>query len=101
MTEAEYKTLHIELWQWLYDNPGKPKQAWPGWEEHEDSIHRCFACDFASDCVHCPLDKEIMRGCNPYLKHSKAGAFLLWCESNYCDTEAAALIRDAWREIPS
>jgi hypothetical protein len=30
MTEQEYKAAHIELWQWLYDNPREDKEDWPG-----------------------------------------------------------------------
>jgi hypothetical protein len=103
MTEAEYKALHIELWQWLYDHPDKGKEDWPGWEKYCDKtghIHNlCFACVFAGYCVpYCPLNQELMQGCR-----YDQGAYASWCDSYGKPDEHrkyAALIRDAWRKVP-
>jgi hypothetical protein len=113
MTESEYKALHIELWQWLYDNPGKKKEDWPRWRKHDTyAAGFCFACEYAGElmwsgfphpesvrCDNCPLNQDIMRMCR-----DKEGAYARWYDAiQDGDEEAAkkyaALIRDAWREV--
>jgi len=57
--EVFQHTLHKELWQWLADNPDKEKNEWPRWSSNGGDIGyvtaRCFACNYNSDCVDCPL----------------------------------------------
>jgi hypothetical protein len=111
MIESESKSLHIELWQWLYDHPSKRKSDWPGWKGNVGDAKqwRCFACAVAAmsshrgwaDCEICPLNQEIMVGCSII----KAGAYRRWVEAGvYKDMKSrkkyAAIIRDAWREVP-
>jgi hypothetical protein len=108
--EAEYKALHIELWQWLYDHPDKDCHVWPGWEDCDEVPGSyCLACQFAFEqeerddeihfvCDYCPLDQGIMKMCQGQ------GTFYDWCEARYIgDSKAAqkyaAMIRDAWREV--
>ncbi|MDR2744431.1 MAG: hypothetical protein LBB66_04455 [Desulfovibrio sp.] len=113
MTEAEYKALHIELWQWLHDNPGKKKEDWPWWRKHDTyASGLCFACEYAGElmwsgfhpsesirCDNCPLNDEIMLGCT-----GEEGAFARWQDAtrdgDYDSAKKyAAHIRDAWREV--
>jgi hypothetical protein len=32
LTLTAYKILHVELWQWLIDNPAKDPQQWRRWK---------------------------------------------------------------------
>jgi hypothetical protein len=107
MTESEYKALHIELWQWLYDNPGEGKGDWPRWIRNggdiENAFILCFACAFANAssrgfyCRSCPLDQRIMKTCDV-----EESAYVKWIRSYRHESrrEYAALIRDAWRDVP-
>ena len=58
-------TKHMELWNWLAENPGCFKSEWPGFN-CEDNMpdHRCYACD-ATDtgCHGCPIDWGNGLGC--------------------------------------
>lgn len=43
----DFHKLHVELWQWLVDNPLMEKSDWPGWDEfnnRNDALEDCFAC---------------------------------------------------------
>lgn len=50
MIKVNFHKLHIELWQFLVDNPWKKKRDWPGWaalgnDDCLDSGNDCFACE--------------------------------------------------------
>jgi hypothetical protein len=106
MTNAEYKAAHIEMWQWLYDNPEKNKKDWPGWNfnggQYTFNVSLCFACVLATErstdipCAYCcPLDQNVMKGCgddSPYAKWHDVAKDDATTRQKY-----AALIRDAWR----
>jgi hypothetical protein len=108
MTEAEYKAGHIALWQFLYDNPGKDKEEWPGWQDEKWSEIRlyhfieiyCFACrwaysiDAVSACESCPLDQSVMHRCTGLFS-----ACYRWVNAKTAKTKKkyAAIIRDAWK----
>lgn len=60
------RELHIELWNWLADNPGKHKRDWFPISDEDDVLHDCFACEFTkmwsryargyiSVCDKCPI----------------------------------------------
>ena len=48
---AQAHALHIELWNWCLENPGKQKYQWPRWEANGGDIppvcDNCFACEVA------------------------------------------------------
>lgn len=47
MTKREALESHIELWDWLADNPLMCKSEWPGFDLLEHNIrHECFACEY-------------------------------------------------------
>lgn len=57
-------TKHRELWNWLADNPGNKKTAWPGWGEVEDWCNdiypdnNCFACEYVHELLSADGDRE-------------------------------------------
>ena len=63
------KTLHewhMELWNWLADNPDKYKNDWFEFMESNNLPHLyCFACEIdfvmGENCDYCPILNEI--GC--------------------------------------
>jgi hypothetical protein len=101
MTESEYKAAHIALWQWLYDNPERSKGSWPGWEvnggEHGACHNDCFACELCwsnhESCEKCPLSFRCHDDGSPYKEWDAAS-------TRRTRKKYAAIIRDAWREIP-
>ena len=109
MTEQQLRALHIELWQWLYNNPSKTVREWPGWyaDTGTDFLMRVvlqwqgnFACVVAGGpCLTCPLDQNVMHGCRRGYK-TKA-AYVRWENAGCIATRKkyAALIRDSWREV--
>ena len=62
LTKMQRKLLHIELWNWLADNPHQSKFCWPRWKEIK-TIHNemrgswCFLCADWS-CTKCPIQWE-------------------------------------------
>ena len=51
-------TAHKELWDWLANNPGQPKSAWPGWSYYPDikeEYNECFACEYVIRYMKAPL----------------------------------------------
>ena len=61
------RTLHMELWLWLSENPDSEKRQWPRWDRNggdvEDVDNRCFACEATADnndgdkiCGKCPIE---------------------------------------------
>ena len=63
------KTLHewhMELWNWLADNPDKSKEDWMVIVKcsfDERPLHNCFACEYDhSSCENCPFSENII-GC--------------------------------------
>jgi hypothetical protein len=94
MTEAEYKAAHIALWDWLYQHPSEDKADWPGWKEYGDVEGFCFACVFCDgECYRCPLKVERCSfDGSPYQKWGDG--------SEKTKKKYAAMIRDAWREVP-
>ena len=60
MRVFEY-SLHVELWEWLAENPDSDKYDWPGWSEFKlYPAQGCFACEYVkSNCDKCPLDWDI------------------------------------------
>jgi hypothetical protein len=107
MNEAELKAAHEALWNYLSENPDERKEDWPGWNSKNDlygeifeDYNACFACyyDNMQDgmfcCDDCPL--QIAKCGNeksPWKKWCRAG-------SEKTRKKYAAMIRDAWREIP-
>jgi len=91
MEKVFYHSLHIRLWTWLAENPGKEKIDWPEWIANggavDDVDGECFACKYRGldDCENsCPLDFDIkengclgylyrrwMWGCNDYQERSE------------------------------
>ena len=64
LTKKKVLELTMELWQWLYDNPGSGKCDWPGWQMNggaNKAVCNCFACEYAFNslknggCFDCPL----------------------------------------------
>ena len=63
LTKKRVLELTLELWQWLYDNPGSGKCDWPGWRRNggiHEATCNCFACEYAfsslkGSCFKCPL----------------------------------------------
>jgi hypothetical protein len=120
MTEAEYKAAHIELWQWLYGNPFEGKGDWPGWRWNDGQYDRvknlCFACEVAvykidesenkpaiiRICNACPLDAATFKSCTT-TTDGKYSIYGMWknAKSIMDRQHYAAVIRDAWREIPN
>lgn len=104
-----YRDLHIELWDWLINNPGKEKSHWPRWEENGGDIPGvscdCFACQHDDDygsasCGNCPI---VWPGGGDCMKmdNGRKGVFLLWEESKNMRARKrlAELIRDLpWEE---
>ena len=64
MEKVFYHSLHVRLWTWLAENPGKEKFDWPGWKfnggDTKEVNNHCFACEYVSyseqGCDICPLD---------------------------------------------
>lgn len=76
--------LTLALWDWLYENPTKSKEDWPGWKKnggkYPDVTDDCFCCEYTqfredenyrrsmtitydSGCEsYCPLNEEL-KGC--------------------------------------
>jgi hypothetical protein len=99
MTEAQCKAAHIDLWDWLYHHPSKNKYEWPEWGtnggQYVHVLNRCFACDLCfGRCRHCLLE----------IKHCEYSdsEFKQWSHATSEKTRKkyAAIIRDAWREVP-
>ena len=72
LTKKKAIELHRELWDWLYHNPSKEKEDWPGWGKLEKAyggifLGMCFPCEYARkiqnpkypksryQCDSCPL----------------------------------------------
>ena len=82
LTKKRVLELTLELWQWLYDNPNKRKENWPGWEGNGGSYYsetKCFACSYTfaqkdgDGCNLCPLLPLWPDGCtassqSPYMQ---------------------------------
>lgn len=54
------QTMHMELWNWLAENPGMEKVDWPCWKNYEPeeiyAINFCFACEACvNECSDCPI----------------------------------------------
>ena len=101
---------HRALWQWLYDNPARDKEDWPGWKFRPDAYKLCFLCDALKyrtekrslwmDCDACPIDWPV--------RIIRPASYPLCCRSWFemwegaTDTDArrnlAALIRDGIKE---
>ena len=113
MLERNMRKAHIELWQWLHDNPELDKHQWPGWRGNGGRRRRahglCYACELESqravkfgavgegNCEFCPLDASVSQA--RYGEHTTCGIFWRWNESKdeAERRELAAQIRDAWR----
>lgn len=70
-------TAHKELWDWLANNPGQPKSAWPGWSYYPDikeEYNGCFACEYVIRYKQAPL----------YLAPCSAHCPLVWPNSGAC-----------------
>ena len=84
LTKKKALEIAIELWGWIVDNPGKFKNAWPGWEKHGEMRCDCPLCEYAdlahSGCKRCPL-KWGEYGCeeNPISQYMK------WHDAMYED----------------
>jgi hypothetical protein len=106
MTEAQYKEAHIALWDWLFHHPSKEKYNWPGWEHngggYGEVFGDCFACECSArdnggterNCLFCPLKKEACLDAPSIYDH--------WVKISdpKVRKKYAAIIRDAWREVP-
>ena len=60
---------HMELWNWLSENPEKGKSDWPGWNYNGGKYrwvdNDCFMCEINfshSNCDGCPLVQEKLWG---------------------------------------
>jgi hypothetical protein len=108
MNEAELKAEHEALWKWLCDNPTKGKEDWPEWNDGNglygeilEEYNTCFACYFVyiadefTSCEKCPLQ---MIKCA-----DKKSPWKGWVHADNEEDRKkyAAIIRDAWREIPT
>lgn len=91
INKASLHELHVMLWTWLADNPGKQKSEWPEFTNNGGSIKsptlHCFACEAVkakgnSCCSNCPLQWGPFRKCNgfdtPYTR---------WIELNYAKAQ--------------
>ena len=58
-------TKHVELWNWLAENPGRFKDEWPGFDCEDDIPERCcYACEATyNGCIACPIDWGDCMGC--------------------------------------
>lgn len=114
----DYKAAHHALWDWLANNPGYEKDAWPGWE-HADSFagqyngeeisFYCFMCAWndkhANGCSSCALTKKYGRTCYSD-REGEVGIYRQWTlamgdegEPDYNEAcRIAAEIRDAWED---
>lgn len=84
LTKKRAIELTLELWMWLYENPGKYKSDWPGWKDsggiYETVDCECFACEHAfatirrcKSCVLLPLwPQTCTSGDNVYANWNEA-----------------------------
>jgi hypothetical protein len=56
--------LHVEMWNWIFNNPDKEKSDWPRWKKLGGDVrgnaYDCFACVYnefndRGSCAKCPL----------------------------------------------
>lgn len=118
MTIKDYRDAHYRMWDWLVNNPGKPKEDWPEWDYTENFtgvfhgkpiVHHCFLCAFFEHrCKVCAITRNTGRAC--FVDHhdnpEDNGLFARWCtamgedgeQPNYEEaTRLAILIRDSWK----
>lgn len=101
-------TAHRDLWLWLAENPGRWKEAWPGWESYRNlPVSFCFACQYTVDvsrhyglrqsirCCFCPLEWPGKR-CT---LSTASGLYDIWRVSNNIPGVRRKLARDI-AELP-
>jgi len=47
------RELHIEMWNWISENPGKNKQEWGGWK-----VNGGTQKELPNDCFDCLYDER-------------------------------------------
>lgn len=47
LTEKQALEKSLDLWIWLYQNPGKGKEDYPGYRELEFIYQRCWLCEYS------------------------------------------------------
>lgn len=96
---------HVNLWNWLSENPDQQKLAWPGWKDIPfKPLHSCMACHFAAHvsptgsvhpnrCKYCPLEWPGGVACTDTTEQSLHDR---WLETDDLEerAELAARIRD-------
>ncbi len=91
LTKKKALSIAIELWEWIVDNPGKRKSAWPGWEKYGKMHESCSLCeyyiririDMLARLCDCPIAKKH--------KHCTYTAYGQWHPSNKEGGHAAAV----------
>lgn len=106
---AFYYSRHIELWNFLCNNPELDKQDWVKWRinggTYEEVIHSCFACDYVvkNDPISKLLEQRGLLDCDlcPFgyfgtYKNCLGGLYEEWRSETDLNKKAmlAAKIRD-------
>ena len=103
MKKEDYIKSHIELWDWLAENPDKEKDDWPGWERFDfdesylEELSYCFACMYDAEkggdyCVNCLFEWPDNYRC----EDSYDSPFVKWqnAKQNKTRTKYAKQVRD-------
>ena len=104
LTKKKALFLCWKLWEWLAENPGEKKWAWPEWKNNGGKVksmaHDCPCCEVGHqlhDCPECPLkgfwpkESNFSVACN-----QNKSPFHLWTktgEAKYARRIAAAAKR--------
>lgn len=104
-TKKQLKALHVELWNWLAENPEKSKDDWPRWEFNRGTIKEaenlCFACEAAdvptkNNCDGCTCSWGEYSTCEP--DEDGYSIYEEWKRKTGEErTKYALQVRDCWR----
>lgn len=92
--DKENTLLALNLWIWLFNNPGKEKEDFPYWNDIKKFLNKCPLCEFIfliGDCKNCPgfwhekyffrqryTSYEDATGCGRLGELCFAGAYFKW-----------------------